>query len=418
MGKLSSKDSGSFVQAAIQNQRMKIAFFTEGYDPFINGVVTMIKAYRQALRDAGHEVVIFTPENADEIPAEDGVIRLPSVIWTEKWYPGLRPFSGVDKIFREGGFDIIHSHHPMTTGFAAERLSKKHGVPLVFTFHTLLPNYSSYLPALRNVGEAALTHIVKRHCAKAHCVTVSTLLMKDWLRDHGIRAPIRLVRPPNKKLVAPPGARLEMREKLRIPEGVPVILCAGRIAPEKCVEFLIEAVARFPRGTDYRLLIVGGGPNEKDVRKLASKLKLTKVIFTGEVLYAEMPSYYAASDIFAFPSHNDTLGLVLIEAMNAGLPCVAVAANGPREVVCDGVTGVLTDPDVGAFSSAIQRLLADIDTRALMGLNGPAWCRRLCAGDLGDELVSAYDTAKLQFEAQAMVAKKRHVVGASRRSLK
>lgn len=378
---------------------MKIAFFSEGYDPFINGVVTMIKAYRQALREAGHEVVIFTPENADELPPEEGVVRLPSVIWTEKWYPGLRPFSGVDKIFREGKFDVIHSHHPMTTGFAAERLSKKHGVPLVFTFHTLLPNYSSYLPALRNVGEAALTHIVKRHCAKSHCVTVSTLLMKDWLRDHGVKVPIRLVRPPNKKLFAAPGARLAMREKLGIPEGTPVILCAGRIAPEKGVEFLLRAVSKVPKNLDYRLVVVGGGPNESAVRKLASKMRMQKVIFTGEVPHSEMASYYAAADIFAFPSQNDTLGLVLIEAMNAGLPCVAVSANGPREVVCDGVTGVLTEPTESEFSQALVRMLEDTDSRRLMGLNGPAWCRRLCADDLAEELVNAYNTARLQFEA-------------------
>jgi len=389
---------------------MRIAFFTEGYDPFINGVVTMIKAYRHALKAAGHDVTVFTPENAEGSLQEEGVVRLPSFIWTEKWYPGLRPFSGVEKIFREGNYDVIHSQHPMTTGLAAERLSKKCNVPLVFTFHTLLPNYSSYLPAFKNVGEAALKHIVKRHCARAHTVTVSTLIMKDWLRENGVRTPICLVRPPNKPMTPSPNARERIRAELGIPQDVPVILSAGRIAPEKGVEFLIESIARIPRGTDYRALIVGGGPNELAVRKLAKKKRMNRVIFTGEVPHALMADFYAAADMFAFPSQNDTLGLVLVEAMNSRLPCVAVAVNGPLEVICDGVTGYLTPPEPVAFAEGVSKLLHDRESRVHMGLNGPAWCRRLCAQDLAGELIGAYESAQKYHDTLQLVRQRAAVV--------
>ncbi|HVL40075.1 MAG TPA: glycosyltransferase [Fimbriimonadaceae bacterium] len=374
---------------------MKIAFFTEGYDPYTNGVVVLVKAYREALLRAGHEVVVFAPEHNERPLREEGVIRLPSMIWSRKAYPCLRPFSGAEKHFKKAGFDIVHSHHSLSSGTAAERVAKKFGLPHVYTFHTMLPSYSKYLPLMRPVSERGLLAIVRRHCRKSDCVTVSTHLMAQWLRERKIETPIALVRPPLSVQEPSPDAYRSVRARHKIPLDVPLILCASRLSPEKDVDFLLRSVALIPRHTPFRLLIAGGGAYEERLRAEMRALGLSSITtFAGWVPHEQMPDYFAASDLVAFPSRNDTLGLVLVEAMAASIPAVAVASNGPLEVVRDGITGYLTPFDEQAFAAALYRLLANPELRKGLGREAKLWSHEFCTSDAAAQLEEAYAMAR------------------------
>jgi glycosyltransferase involved in cell wall biosynthesis len=138
---------------------------------------------------------------------------------------------------------------------------------------------------------------------------------------------------------------------------------------------------------------------EAELRKLVVALGMAeRVTFCGWVEHAKLADYYAAADLFLFPSPADAMGIVLVEAMSAGLPCVAVDRYGPSEVVIDGLTGILTAFDESDFSDAVRRLLDNPFLRQRM-----AAAARLRAHDFDPDVTTArfvqlYEDAIAQHE--------------------
>lgn len=390
---------------------MRIAFFSEGYDPFTNGVVVLLKAYREALEKAGHEVIVFTPEHHGRPDFEDHVVRLPSLYWCKKTYPCLRPFAKNERLFAGGHFDVIHSHHPFSCGLLAERLARKHEIPLVYTFHTLLTNYSGYFPGASKVAAQGLLKIIRRHCSRADAVTVSTNVMERWLRARGVETPIQVVRPPITLQPAPAGVRERFRKVLGVSDDTTVILTASRLSLEKDVDFLIRSARSFANDPKVKFVIVGAGPMEAQLKAEAETLGLMgRILFVGEAKHEEMPNWYAAADMFAFPSRNDTLGLVLIEAMVCGLPCVAINMNGPTEVVRSGDTGFLVPFQERAFAEAIRSIAHDPELRLKMGARSREWSLAQFSVDTSLSLERAYELARERMDRDRLEGG-RHVFG-------
>lgn len=148
-----------------------------------------------------------------------------------------------------------------------------------------------------------------------------------------------------------------------------------RLEPKYGPEFLIRAlpmiVQKHPK---VRVLIVGGGSLEPDLRQLASRLGVSdKVDFVGPVPHSEVPHYLRLTDILVMPSiyHSETLGVVAIEAMAMGIPVVASRVGGVPEVVGDGTTGFLVPPGAPQeISKAVLNLIEDPALRKQMGENG------------------------------------------------
>lgn len=375
---------------------MRIAFFTEAFDPFTNGVVVLVKAYRQAMEAAGHEVVVFTPEHDDQPDCEFGVVRLPSFTFHRDFYPILRPFASINRRFQKGEFDVIHSHHPFSCGLLAERLSKKHGVPLVYTFHTLLTNQAAHIPGPAKLAEMGMMQVIKRHCEHAHCVTASTEVMKRWLEEKGIDSPVKIVRPTAPTMIPSPGSRERLRAQWNVSASTVLGFCATRLSPEKDVDLLLQAVALVPKTLDFRLVIAGSGPDMDELIALSKGLDVEdRVKFIGEVPHEEIADYYAAADVFTFPSRNDTLGMVVLEAMASGLPVICSDVNGPAEVVRHGVDGYHTSEDARVLAHAIMRVVVDPDLRQRLAAGAREGCLAFCTPDTATGLMEAYETAKL-----------------------
>ena len=373
---------------------MRIALFTEGYDPFVNGVVTSIKTLRSALERQGHETVIFVPEYPGHDDHDPKVVRLPSLRWLKLHYPSLSPLARNLDVLAGQEFDVVHSHHPFTMGQLAARLARKHGLPLIYTHHTMLNEYGQYVPLLESAGKRWLIRRYLGHCAQAHRVTSATEVVRRFLQSQGVRTPIEVV-PEGVVMMQPAeGARARMRQRLGVTDRTALLLYAGRLAREKRLDMLLRSVSGLGRGRDFRLCLAGGGPQERPLRELASKLGISdRVTFVGWVEHAQLADYYAAADLFVFPSPADAMGIVLVEAMSAGLPCVAVDKYGPSEVVVDGVTGFLTEFDERDFGEAVRWLLDNPFLRHRMGTAARLRARDFDPDTAAAKLVRVYEEA-------------------------
>lgn len=148
-----------------------------------------------------------------------------------------------------------------------------------------------------------------------------------------------------------------------------VILFVGRLIDEKGMRDLLLAFEKIVQHHRTTLVVVGSGPDENFYKRFAQERNLP-VIFTGFQQQSDLPKFYGIADIFAFPSHSDPWGLVLNEAMAAGLPVVVSSAPGAvDDLVCDGENGYIHPPgDWTAIADALKKLLSEPDLRVKMGM--------------------------------------------------
>ena len=176
------------------------------------------------------------------------------------------------------------------------------------------------------------------------------------------------------------GAAVRRRHSLGT---APVVVCVSRLVARKGQDVLVSGWPRvLARHPDARLLLVGGGPAEKSLRRAVARLGLERsVVLTGPVAADELPAYYAAGDVFAMPCRTrragldvEGLGMVFLEAAACGRPVVAGTSGGAPEAVQEGVTGHVVDPrSPDAVAGAIAGLLDDPAKARVMGMAGRAW---------------------------------------------
>jgi phosphatidylinositol alpha-1,6-mannosyltransferase len=177
----------------------------------------------------------------------------------------------------------------------------------------------------------------------------------------------------------------EVRRRYALGEA-PVVLCVSRLVRRKGQDRLIAALPEVRRrvpGT--RLLLVGRGPEESRLRRLAAGVGVGEaVVFAGGVPLADLPQYYGAADVFAMPCRTrragmdvEGLGIVYLEASACGLPVVAGDSGGAPEAVREGETGfVVAGRDAAALTNRLVTLLGDADLRRRLGAAGRAWVER------------------------------------------
>ena len=182
-----------------------------------------------------------------------------------------------------------------------------------------------------------------------------------------------------------PAARDELRRRYRL-GAAPVICCVSRLVPRKGQDTLIRALPRVrERVPGVRLLLVGGGPDEHRLRRLATTCGVSDaVLLAGRVPAEELPAHYAVGDVFSLPCRThaggldvEGLGIAALEAAATGLPVVIGNSGGAPETVRDGVTGhVLCGRDVATLADTLVALLGDPARAQALGSAGRAWMRQ------------------------------------------
>lgn len=380
---------------------MHIAHFTNAYYPVISGVVRSVSAFRKSLTELGHNVFVFAQNEPDYQDQEPFIFRYPAFdLGLPNDFPATIPFSPyIDYVFPALKVQVVHSHHPVLLGQAASNKAQEYDLPLVFTFHTRYRDYSHYFPLsqefvqefVKNTIDSWLRIYIRR-CQ--HIVVPSDSIQEILVREYGVEGFTTVV---------PTGIDLEpfqtadgtsIREKLAWEDDF-VLISVGRLAKEKNWGRLLEAVSEvIDTRKEVRLVILGDGPHRKALTQTARELGISgRVEFAGKVPFGEVPGYLKSADLFCFASLTETQGLVTVEAMAAGLPVVAVNATGTRDVVDDGVDGLLIPDDSRALARAIIRVIEDEPLRRRLRAAAEKKARAYSIELQAKKLVGVYEKA-------------------------
>jgi 1,2-diacylglycerol 3-alpha-glucosyltransferase len=263
--------------------------------------------------------------------------------------------------------DIIHSHHPFLLGDTALRTSSLLDVPVVFTHHTRYELYGHYVAQDSELLKRLALSLSLGYCDLCDGVIAPSRSIADFLAEHGVRTPVTVVPTGVDVSCFAGGERVRGRSALSIPDDVFLAGHVGRLAPEKNLAFLAEAFVLFlRRNSKSHVLIVGDGPSRAAMQQMLEREGMgARAHFAGVLKGGALADAYAAMDVFAFSSFSETQGLVLVEAMTAGSPVVALDAPGARDVVTDGLNGRLlaADTDLAGFAAVLEALATADENR-------------------------------------------------------
>lgn len=346
---------------------MNILMLTNTYKPHVGGVARSVEAFAEEFRRRGHRVRIVAPQFEQTPTDEQDVIRVPALqnfngsdFAVRLPIPGLVTAALAD--FRP---DLVHSHHPFLLGDTAVRVASLFNVPLVFQHHTMYERYTHYVPGDSTLLQQFVVELSTEYANLCDGVIAPSESVAAVLLERGVEKPIRVV--PTGVDVArfAQGDGTTVRDRLKIPREAFLVGHLGRLAPEKNLPFLAEAVAEFlRRHRDAHWIIGGSGPSEEAIREVCKRRKvLQRVHFAGVCTGQDLVDAYHAMDVFAFASHTETQGMVLTEAMAAGCPVVALDASGAREVVRDRDNGRLLHGERRKEFAAALSWIAGLDAQ-------------------------------------------------------
>lgn len=374
---------------------MRVTIFTNAYKPTVSGVVTSIEMFRRGLLHTGNEVFVIAPDYKDYVDPEPFIFRFPSLDLSDQVEVSLTvPIKTlITPTVRGLKPSLIHSQHPILMGDIAANFAKEFRLPLVFTFHTRYDQYAhSYVPIAAELASLVTEELIRRYLKKCTHVIAPTPSVRDLIRRDfappGL--PISVIPTPidleNYKHTEPERIRQDLNM-----DGKDVLLYVGRLSEEKNLRFLLKAFAKITaERPNARLLLVGRGPKEDNLRSFARQLGVgDRVILKGVVPHTEIPHYTAAADLFVFPSETETQGLVVIESMAAGTPVVAVKATGSIDAFDDG-GGVTVPADEASFAREVVGLLEDKDRRDRLSEEARLAASRYSIESAAEELLAVY----------------------------
>jgi len=373
---------------------MRVGMFANAYLPVVNGVVRSIMLYQRGLMDDCHFVGIFAPDARDFEDDEPFIFRYPAIPLPSQYQFAFPVVAAphITWMVPRLKLDIIHAHHPVIVGVEAARFSEELDIPLVFTFHTMYHEYTHYFLGMDNeLVKQIVRKAVRDFANRADHIIAPSPAVADLMPSYGIQKPVDILPTPvDLEQFKPRG-----RPPLSDPDNIRLIY-VGRIAKEKNLDFLLRVFAR-AAAQDERLslMLVGGGPMLAVLKKQAQRLNIAhKVTFTGMVPFERVVDELSMADLFIFTSTSETQGLVVLEAMAAGLPPVLVESRALRYFVNPGVDCVMTPEDEEVMAAAILDLINDPGRVRAMGQAARQNAEKYSIPVLTSQLLDIYQRAR------------------------
>ena len=347
---------------------MRVLLATDAWEPQVNGVVRTLSRVVAELRAMGHEVELVSPNQFTTVP-------LPT-------YPEIKlalgAYESMQDRFKAFEPEAIHIATEGPLGLAARRICVEWKLPFTTSYHTRFPEYvSARLPLPLAAGYSYMKWFHK----PSGRLMVATPTMRDELVKHGFRNISPWSRGVDPEVFKPraPG-------EPDVYEGLarPIWLNVGRVAVEKNIEAFLSA--DLP-GTK---VVVGDGPQREEL-----EARYPNVVFRGARFGDELAAHFACADVFVFPSLTDTFGLVILEAMAAGLPVAAFPAPGPIDIIPGSNAGALARSQTDGLREACLACL-EIDKAGVRRF-AERFSWRACAEQFLKNLEPYPEPAKTRF---------------------
>ncbi|WP_294836759.1 glycosyltransferase family 4 protein [uncultured Lactobacillus sp.] len=324
---------------------MNIGIFTDSYFPQLSGVATSIKTLKDALEKQGHNVFIFTTTDPHikKGVVEANIFRfssVPFISFTDRRV-AFRGFFEATKVAREVKLDIVHTQTEFALGLIGKYVAHQLKIPAIHTYHTMYEDYLHYVLNGHLLRPYHVKQFTNVYLKNMDGVIAPSKRVEALLKRYRVDIPMRVIPTGVDVNSLNKSANIDMRQELGIPADAPVLLTLSRVAEEKKIDRILNAmpeiIDEFP---ETRLVIAGDGPNMEILQEQVERLTLEdNVIFTGDVPHDDVGSYYKMADLFVSASDTETQGLTYIEALASGTKCVVYDTDYTEHVFDDDEFG-------------------------------------------------------------------------------
>ena len=337
--------------------------FNDSFPPILDGVTLAVENYVYWLKQMGKNPCIVTPWNPVSSPASCDVMKFFSLpIRSRKpyryGYPKLDPF--IWKRLRDTDFKIVHAHCPFSSGRLAVYVKRMRNVPLIGTFH------SKYKDDLKHSFSRApwMVNIIMKRILdffnSCDEVWIPQAQVEDTVREYGYKGPLTVVENGNDFASIIKGNLWEYKsnakKELGIDEKAIALLFVGQHIWEKGLDIVVETLRLLDGDVNFIMNFIGTGYAFDDIKKRINEYGLSDRVTIHGVISdrVTLSKYYAASDLFLFPSFYDNAPLVVREAAAMGTPSVLLSGSTASEVISDRCNGFLTGRSPEEFAALVK----------------------------------------------------------------
>lgn len=386
----------SALHSLFSPEHANVGLFCDVFPPVMDGVSVCMQNYARWMQEKAGGVCVITPH----VPGADySNLGYEVFDYFSIPVPGRHPYvtglAEVDPTFlariATTRFKILHAHCPFASGGAAMRIARLQKIPVVATFHSKYrDDFARVLPKL--AVDVIIDAIVEFY-ERADLVWVPQESVVEVLREYGFKGHVEVMDNGSDLVADYPGKYfVEARRRLGIAPEEFVMLFVGQHIWEKNPRLIIEALARIP-DVPFRMYFVGTGYAAEEMRELVSERGLDgKVNFVGSITDREkITDYYAASDLFLFPSLYDNAPLVVREAAALHTPSVMAEGSTASTILRDGENGFLVENDPDKMAQLLRELVHDPERVRRAGLQASKTLVRSWE-DCVEEVLDRYDS--------------------------
>lgn len=351
-----------------QPQQPFFGLFNDSFPPIMDGVTLTVQNYAHWLNQLGKAPCVVTPWNPEKNDYPYKVKRFFSLpIWNRHpyryGYPKLDPF--IWHRLKNTPFSLVHAHCPFSSGRLAVYVKKHQNVPLIGTFHS---KYRQDLEHSFRHTPWMVPIIMKRILNFFNAcdeVWIPQAQVEETVREYGYKGKLTVVENGNDMAdMAGPdlfGYKAAARKKLGYADDEIILLFVGQHIWEKGLDIILKTLEFLPGDVKFRMNFIGTGYAFDEIKERIRQMGLDKrVILHGMIKdRSTLSLYYAASDLFLFPSFYDNAPLVVREAAAMGTPSILLEGSTAAEVINDSRNGFLVAKEAEAFSSLIRQLSKD-----------------------------------------------------------
>jgi glycosyltransferase involved in cell wall biosynthesis len=352
-----------------------IGLFNESFPPVMDGVSLTVRNYAYWLNRTIGNTYMITPSYPGYTDMEEfPVLRYASVpVPMRKPYRMGLPYFDVrlHRRLHSVPFDLLHCHSPFSAGWYALRMARNRGIPVVATFHSKYRD--DFMRAVHN--PTIVRRMIKRvvdFYSSVNEVWIPQPAVEETLREYGYKGRVTVM--PNgtdfDRNHEIESVRQNARKMLGFDIHKPVFLFVGQMILEKNLPLIIETLGML-RDMNFTAYFVGQGYAANQLKSLTERNGITsQVHFTGAIYDRNvLKMYYAAADLFLFPSLYDNAPLVVREAAAMHTPSLMLEGSTAAEIVRDGINGFLTQNNKNAMAAKIRKIMSDSNSLRTVGLN-------------------------------------------------